>query len=447
MHRRRKRRVARRRLSLLRAIGYRDGRRAGYERGFLSGYDQAYRDHCRFEGTSIIIPTYNQRDYLQKCIESIQQYTTLPYEIIVIDNGSDDGTSDYLASIRNRIRYRIQETNEGFAGAVNEGLRLAMGSTLLFLNNDTLVTRGWLENLLACVMEDPKTGLAGPVTNYISGDQLIAVTYETVEQMHQFAEANNRQDPARRVPTTRLTGFCVLMRREFFERLGYMDEGFRFGNCEDDDYGIRARLLGCNLIISHDTFIHHFGSVSMRALGASFEEVYAANLAYFSEKWGDSNALIDMASTLWPHTQARMIDYYPSEALIQAGSSLYWVEAGQAHPIIGESSIPDPIRISMVDWSHWTAGAPIAAADVQSKFTLLGQQSSMSRQDGMLFSTSDGNVYRYERGMLRRFATPYVAQTWNSAHLPIHPIQQEELQRYPVGRPIIAPPILRSTLL
>jgi O-antigen biosynthesis protein len=444
---RRRRRKAVRQSALARAIGYRKGRRVGYERGYLGGYELGYRDHRKFEGTSIIIPTFNQKEYLQQCIESIEQYTSLPHEIIVVDNASSDGTADYLASIRQRIRYRVNETNEGFAGAVNEGLRMALGSTLLFLNNDTLVTKGWLENLLACVQDDRKTGLAGPVTNYISGEQLVAAPYETIDQMHQFAEENNRTDPSRRIRTNRLTGFCVMMKRSFFERLGYMDEGFRFGNCEDDDYGIRARLLGGELVICHDTFIHHFGSVSMRALGSSFEEVYAANLAYFSEKWGDPNALIEMVRASWPDHQARMIDYYPSEAFIQAGGTVYWIEAGCAHSVIGDAALPNPITVSSVDFSSWALGTPVAAADIQDRLALLAQQASGSRLNGMLFSTSDGQIYRYEQGLLRPFATPYVAQLWNPSGLPIHPIDQKEASRFPIGRPIIGAPRLRSPLL
>src|SRR5690606_11862015 len=120
--------------------------------------------------------------------------------------------------------------------------------------------------------------LFGPTTNYISGDQQIPVPYSSLEEMHHFAKGlNDQSDPAAWKETGRLTGFCVIMRRDCFERLGYMDEGFEIGNCEDDDYALRAQLLGYRLAIAYDTFIHHHGSVSMKALGDRFDEVYGRN--------------------------------------------------------------------------------------------------------------------------------------------------------------------------
>ena len=69
-------------------------------------------------------------NYLRECIESIRMYTPQPYELIIIDNGSDDGTDKYLKSL-SAIRYKLLPDNRGFAGAVNQGLMLARGTTRL----------------------------------------------------------------------------------------------------------------------------------------------------------------------------------------------------------------------------------------------------------------------------------------------------------------------------
>lgn len=134
----------------------RDGYHDGYNKGYNMGYDQGY-SHGRqagvnnfaipFEGTSIIIPTYNQLHYLKECIASIVQYTPEPYELIIIDNASDDGTAEYLKSACG-LRSRINKENLGFAGAVNQGLMMARGTTLMILNNDAVVTPNWHSNLL-----------------------------------------------------------------------------------------------------------------------------------------------------------------------------------------------------------------------------------------------------------------------------------------------------------
>ncbi|NOU90923.1 glycosyltransferase [Paenibacillus sp. LMG 31460] len=111
----------------------------GYEDGLNSGTREGIGKRPLFEGTSIIIPTYNQKAFLLECIESIRVYTPEPYELIIIDNGSTDGTLDHLISDTTGIRFRFIDHNLGFAGAVNQGLQIARGTSLVLLNNDTVV--------------------------------------------------------------------------------------------------------------------------------------------------------------------------------------------------------------------------------------------------------------------------------------------------------------------
>ena len=220
-----------------------------------------------FEGVSIIIPTYNQREYALKCVSSIEKHTPAPYEIIVVDNGSKDGTAEAMLRKGGMVRVAALEVNRGFAGGVNQGLMMARGRHIVVLNNDTLVTPGWLDNMMACLDSDPEIGLVGPVTNYIGGDQQIDVPYSEVQDMWSFAARHNRPDPGKHRVTERLVGFCWLFSRDLLERVGYLDEGYAVGNFEDDDWMIRVKLAGYKLAVAGDAFIHHFGSVSMKALG------------------------------------------------------------------------------------------------------------------------------------------------------------------------------------
>ncbi len=223
------------------SAAYMRGRRDGFLWGRADGYSSGWSAGKRIfsepvEGTSIIIPTYNQRRLLQQCIDSIRRYTPEPHEIIVVDNGSNDGTVPYLKSMAGKLRIWLSPVNLGFAGGINQGLRMARGRTLLLLNNDTVVTRGWLRNLLACLHSSDSNGLAGPMTNYISGIQKLDTSYRTLTEMHKFAKGFNRSDPGKWVETSRIVGFCLLLKRELFRKLGYMDEGFKLGNCEDEDF-------------------------------------------------------------------------------------------------------------------------------------------------------------------------------------------------------------------
>ncbi len=125
--------------------------------------------------TSIIVLTYNQLALTKQCLESIWKHTNNDcIEVIVIDNGSHDGTRDYLKQITS-IKAIFNKTNEGFAKACNQGLEAASGDNILFLNNDTVVTNQWLEPMIKLLYQDDKIGMVGPVSNYVSGPQQVPV--------------------------------------------------------------------------------------------------------------------------------------------------------------------------------------------------------------------------------------------------------------------------------
>ena len=97
--------------------------------------------------TSIVILTYNKLDYNMLCIESIRQYTEPDaYEIIVVDNNSADGTVEWLKSQQD-IQLILNSENVGFPAGCNQGIKAARGDSILLLNNDTVVTPRWLDNL------------------------------------------------------------------------------------------------------------------------------------------------------------------------------------------------------------------------------------------------------------------------------------------------------------
>lgn len=439
-----------------RSKGYRDGYKKGYESGYAAGLSRGKHDALAareqasglpggaFDGTSIIIPTYNKGGYLQECISSIKRYTHTPYEIIVIDNASTDGTADYLRSDPS-LRYAISDHNLGFAGAVNYGLHLARGSTLLILNNDSVVTSSWLSNLLHCLHSYPRHSIVGPVTNYISGDQLIEPGYRSIEEMQAFAAAFNRQDPARWQETSRLTGFCMLMRRQDFERLGYFDEGFEIGNCEDDDYGLRARLLGMALIIAKDTFIHHYGSVSMKGLSDRFQEVYERNLAFYSTKWSDPAGMLSLE---WQRQldagQLRTVDCYPSAVLVHTkDGARFWVEAGVRRPVDGHLEQP-AVRLAEVDVMHWPLGSAIAADDVRRR---LQQLAGDSATDHSLYRLPDGGLGQVSGGRLHRIMNGHTRSCWGMDGYTVHAMPASLLNSISAGPPLIAPPVIKSNLL
>jgi len=235
--------------------------------------------------TSIIILVKNQLEYTKQCIESIRQYTRPgTYEIIVVDNGSDDGTPAWLAEQPDLVVIR-NEQNVGFPAGCNQGIARSTGQYILLLNNDTIVTRNWLDNLLRCLESDEKIGAVGPVTNYCGYYQAIQVSYSSLEEMHAFAAEFNRSEPAKWEERLKLVGFCMLIKRSVIEKVGVLDERFTPGNYEDDDLSLRIQQAGYKLILCRDTFIHHYGSVSFNQDRVAFANTLRKNAQKFWEKW------------------------------------------------------------------------------------------------------------------------------------------------------------------
>ena len=175
-----------------------------------------------------------------------------------------------------------------------------------------------------------------------------------------FAQRFNMPDPAKWQRTERLTGFCLLFRRELWERTGFLDEGYEVGNYEDDDYNIRVRLQGYSLVIARDTFIHHYGSVSMKALGDKLSEVNNHNMQAYMDKWGNPHELIHRVQEL-AGLQAGIDNaspqpqplgetaFFPQHVVIRGiNETLYWVQGGFRRPITSAVTLP-VIRLSQVD--------------------------------------------------------------------------------------------------
>ena len=108
---------------------------------------------------SIIVPCWNQLEFTRQCIAALKGHTRPPWELIVIDNGSTDGTADYLAGVRDMAAVPVtvvsNATNLGFPAAINQGLQVARGEYLVLLNNDVVVTDGWLDQLIALANAKP----------------------------------------------------------------------------------------------------------------------------------------------------------------------------------------------------------------------------------------------------------------------------------------------------
>lgn len=234
--------------------------------------------------TSIILVTHNQLSYTIGCLDSVRFRTDEPYELIVVDNGSTDGSVDYLRT-QSDVTLIVNPDNRGFPAAVNQGIRSARGQYFLLLNNDTIVTTGWLRRMLDCLDRHPQIGLVGPTSNAVSGPQQIEVGYHSLDGLDGFAWEWGQKNQGKAFDHDRLIGFCLLICAEVVRTIGFMDERFGIGNFEDDDFCRRARQAGFRTVVAVDSFIHHFGHRTFEGAGINLGQLMAENEQKYREKW------------------------------------------------------------------------------------------------------------------------------------------------------------------
>jgi GT2 family glycosyltransferase len=214
---------------------------------------------------SVIIPTYNNLALTQDCLDAIQRQTAPgAYEIIVVDNGSTDGTPDFLRHLEElgQIRGILNPRNLGFAKACNQGAWAARREFLLFLNNDTVVTPGWLEELVRSAREHPQAAAVGAKLLYPDDTvQHAGVVISAEKKFFHIYQRVHKDHPAVNKERTfqSLTAACLLVRREPFFRMGGFDEKFHNG-WEDVDLCLRFVQQGFQLWYNPRAVVYHLES-------------------------------------------------------------------------------------------------------------------------------------------------------------------------------------------
>ncbi|MEW6581379.1 MAG: glycosyltransferase family 2 protein [Actinomycetota bacterium] len=236
---------------------------------------------------SIVIPVHNALQYTTLCVESIERNTPEVHEIVLVDNASTDGTAEWFTERGEGALIR-NSTNRGFAGAVNAGMSVAEGDVVVILNNDTLVTPGWLTALIAALDRDPAIGITAPMSNYVTGGQIVyPVPYGRApnDGIDAFGVDRARAFGGMGFGVERLAGLCMAISRRVIDTIGGFDPAFAIGNFEDDDYSIRARLAGFRLWVCQDSYIHHFGSRTFDILPDDYDALLLENSLRFAAKW------------------------------------------------------------------------------------------------------------------------------------------------------------------
>lgn len=228
---------------------------------------------------SIVIATAGAPT-LEQCVRAIAAFTSHPYELVIVDDASPNRVADRLTAVDAHLIRNA--SRRGFVASANRGAAAARCDTLVFLNDDAVVTPGWLEALMKS-LELPRAGIAGPANNDSGDAATVEVRYE---DLHGLLEvAGTKRGPPRDV--VKISLLCAAIRRPLFEAIGGLDEGYGLGMFEDDEICMAVRRRGRRVLLVPDAFVHHHGSMSFRAL-PKIERLarFEVNRYRFERRWG-----------------------------------------------------------------------------------------------------------------------------------------------------------------
>jgi len=254
----------------------------------------------------VVVCVHNALGDVRRCLWSLVHKAGRPFRLIVVNDGSDAETTAYLeeaAAINPELTLIHNEAPpHGYTIAANLGMREANGDYVVVLNSDTIVTFGWLERIVACGESDERIGILGPLSNAASHQSVPDLRdaggwatnplppFLTEDGMGKLLE---RLSPRERPRLPFVNGFCYVVKRAVFERIGYFDEeSFASGYCEENDFSYRAAQAGFDLAVADDAYVFHAKSKSFTA--EARKPIAERNYQVFLRKHGAEkiNALV-----------------------------------------------------------------------------------------------------------------------------------------------------------
>jgi hypothetical protein len=214
---------------------------------------------------SVVVVTWNGRQHLDTCLSSVEAQRNVSIETIVVDNGSTDGTADFVRGKFGSVRLVRLEQNHGFAGGNNAGVREARGRYVAFLNNDTYAEPDWVRALMSGIDEQTGFALATSRIVYMHDPNVIDSAGDGVLRWGGAFKRHHGEAVSAASTTHEVFGVCgaaCLMSKAVFDEIGGFDEDF-FASHEDVDLSYRARLRGYRCRYVADAVVRHVGSATL----------------------------------------------------------------------------------------------------------------------------------------------------------------------------------------
>ncbi len=276
-------------------------------------------------GVAVVIVSCDALENTRRCVETLKakEDRRHPQTIVVVDNGSSDGSAEWLAC-QEGVHLIRNEINHGAPRARNQAIRWLMEQSdrpkwFLFLDNDVFVTEGWARRALYHGEVDPAVGSVALCAARASKKQVVPYDGPDDQASLDAFAGRHADDTGRRgVDTTLFTSFAVLVRSVVIDRIGGFDEAFSPWGFEDDDISLRIRLAGWRNRVAMDTYVHH-AHYGTREKSEWHDRWMAANWNAFVDKWCPSAsgaALFDYASIQVPQpgqvTELQLVFPVPS---------------------------------------------------------------------------------------------------------------------------------------
>ena len=249
---------------------------------------------------SAVIVSFNTREHLLRCLASLEEHARLPLEVVVVDNGSADGSADAVRAAHPAARVVENRANLGFAAACNRGLREARAPYCLLLNSDAQVCPGAVLALAAVLDERPEVGIVGPRTVGPDGGPQVSfgpdLTPVSEWRQRRLVRALREGRPsavreveascAREQEPAWVSAACLLARKPALDAVGGLDERF-FLYEEDVDLCLRVRRAGWRILYTPRAVVmHHLGRSMEKAPAMSRLEYDRSHLRYYAKHRG-----------------------------------------------------------------------------------------------------------------------------------------------------------------
>lgn len=240
----------------------------------------------------IVLLVWNELQLTKDCLESFFRHTHYPHRLILVDNGSEQETAEYLKGLKEKKDTEIllirNEKNAGFVKAINQGMKASDAPYVCLLSNDILLGDNWLAEMIAVAESNAQIGIVNPSSNtlgqILKEDSVDSYAKSLKDFKGQWQELG------------RCEGFCMLIKREVIDKIGFLDEIFSPYFFEESDFCRRTQEAGFKCVRAKATYVYHEGSATLKKRPHEKEQIYKKNYDIFCRRWGKPLKIAYVAS-------------------------------------------------------------------------------------------------------------------------------------------------------